>query len=96
MSQLLLNKTRGGHSYTPEMLICESCGRRNVISMNRSNNHKKFCEDCIKMRRKEQQEKHLKKYKRINLTEEEIIYLNENQINLSKLIHAVLKKEMQK
>ena len=52
MSQLLLNKTRGSHSYTPEMLKCESCGQKNITTVNRKNHPKRFCEDCTIIRRR--------------------------------------------
>jgi len=48
------------------------------------------------IRRKEQQRTHMKKYKRINLTEQEIKFLHENNISLTKLVHYVLKQEMNK
>jgi len=52
MSQLLLNKTKGYHSYTPEMLKCQSCGQQNITTVNRKNHVKRFCEDCLVIRKR--------------------------------------------
>lgn len=65
MSQLLLNKPKGYHSYTPEMLKCESCGQQNITTVNRKNHNKRFCEDCkvIRRRIKSLERYHTRKHK---------------------------------
>lgn len=73
---------------------CEQC--HNQLPSGGKSPQKRFCDNCLMIRRKEQQRTHMKKYKRINLTEQEIKFLHENNISLTKLVHYVLKQEMNK
>ena len=52
MSQLLIKKLKGYHSYTPDVVKCESCGQQNITTVNRKNHVKRFCEDCTVIRRR--------------------------------------------
>ena len=73
---------------------CEGCNH-DLPKGNRSFN-KKFCDECLVKRRTERNIQRAKRWKHINLTEQEINFLNENNISLSKLVHATLREYMKK